>query len=679
MRQADRVGVAGSAALVAAAGGLTIERIVAVDSPREVRLHPRDRLAVYTAEAGGARQLFTVSLRTGARSQVTASEKDVCDPQWSPDGRRLAYVRGEEVRIVDLDGGRDVLVSGHPAGVSLPRWSPDGQRIAFVSRRRGWAQAWLVDAPVPRRGRPAKDPRPPEPRALTPTGFDVEDLEWSIDGTDLAVVAFRAPDHAVAEIHLVNVATGEDRRVAGGGKEWAAGPRAVPGGGFLYLTDADGWFQVVRLGPDGRERTVLTSGSRDHGEPSGGYGYAALPSPDGHRFSHVDIHDALIDLVITPIDGSGRVKRGRGRPPKNPPPVLAGAARPGQVVNPWPGVWRAVGWTADGAWIAAIGESETRPQDLWLLPVAGVAPEGSRARQITSSMPAVLAAAFTPDRTIAGERIAFKARDGKRIEGTLWRPAAATGKRGSRKVPTIVYPHGGPTWQAYRAWVPFKQLLVREGFAFLDIDFRGSTGYGRDFRNANKGEWGHADAFDMIDGARWAAGQSWSDGRLAIYGGSYGGYLVLAALVEEPALWAAGVDLYGDSEIAESFRHGDRPGRLDLRRQMGSPEDPALAEVYRRGSPVYRAERIEAPLLILHGRKDRRVVPLMSERMVEALEIEGKHHEAHWYDDEGHGWEKRENKRDAFNRIRSFLRRHVLDEPEPEPDDSSAAGKPGGR
>jgi dipeptidyl aminopeptidase/acylaminoacyl peptidase len=678
MRQADRVGVAGSAALAAAAGGLTIERIVAIDSPREVRLHPRDRLAVFTAESGGARQLFTVSLRTGARSQVTASEKDVSDPQWSPDGRRLAYVRGEEIRIVDLDGSRDVLVSGHPAGVSLPRWSPDGQRIAFVSRRRGWAQAWLVDAPIPRRGRPAKDPRPPEPRAMTPTGFDVEDLEWSVDGTDLAVVTFRAPDHAVAEIHLVNVATGEERRVAGGGKEWAAGPRAVPGGGFLYLTDADGWFQVVRLGPDGRERTILTSGSRDHGEPSGGYGYAAIPSPDGRRFTHVEIHDALIDLVVTPIDGSGRVKRGRGRPPKN-PPAVAGGAGPGQVVNPWPGVWRAVGWTADAAWIAAIGESEARPQDLWLLPVSGVAPEGSRARQITSSMPAVLAAAFMPDRTIAGERIAFKARDGKRIEGTLWRPTAATGKRGSRKVPTVVYPHGGPTWQAYRAWVPFKQLLVREGFAFLDIDFRGSTGYGRDFRNANKGEWGHADAFDMIDGARWAAGQSWSDGRLAIYGGSYGGYLVLAALVEEPALWAAGVDLYGDSEIAESFRHGDRPGRLDLRRQMGSPEDPALADVYRRGSPVYRAERIEAPLLILHGRKDRRVVPLMSERMIEALEIEGKHHEVHWYDDEGHGWEKRENKRDAFNRIRRFLRRHVLDEQEPEPDESQAAGKPGGR
>jgi dipeptidyl aminopeptidase/acylaminoacyl peptidase len=232
----------------------------------------------------------------------------------------------------------------------------------------------------------------------------------------------------------------------------------------------------------------------------------------------------------------------------------------------------------------------------------------------------------------------------------------------------VLYPHGGPTWQAYRGFAPFKQLLVREGFAVLDVDFRGSTGYGRAFRVANHDEWGHADTHDMVDAARWAAQQPWCDGRLAIYGGSYGGYLVLSALVDEPGLWRAGIDLYGDSEIAESFRHGDRPGRLDLARQMGSPDDASRAELFRRGSPVYRAERIEAPLLILHGRKDKRVVPLMTERMVEALEIEGKHHEVHWYDDEGHGWEKRENRRDAFRRVLGFLKKHVLDEPGTEAD-----------
>jgi dipeptidyl aminopeptidase/acylaminoacyl peptidase len=95
---------------------------------------------------------------------------------------------------------------------------------------------------------------------------------------------------------------------------------------------------------------------------------------------------------------------------------------------------------------------------------------------------------------------------------------------------------------------------------------------------------------------------------------------------------------------------------------MGSPDDPTRSPSYRRGSPVYRAERIEAPLLILHGRKDRRVVPLMTERMVEALEIEGKRYEVQWYDEEAHGWEKRENRRDAFERSLAFLKTNVLEE-----------------
>jgi dipeptidyl aminopeptidase/acylaminoacyl peptidase len=261
------------------------------------------------------------------------------------------------------------------------------------------------------------------------------------------------------------------------------------------------------------------------------------------------------------------------------------------------------------------------------------------------------------------ERLVIRARDGLAIPVTLWRPAAATGKRGGRTAPTIVHAHGGPSGQVMRDFHPFRQLLVQEGYAFLSVDYRGSTGHGRDFRLANLGEWGHADLHDVIDAARWAAAQPWSNGKLAMFGGSYGGYLTLCALVEEPAMWAAGVDLFGDSEIAESYRHGDRVGRIDLQRMMGSPDDPSRAELFRRGSPLYRAERIEAPLLILHGRKDRRVVPLMTEKMVEALEIEGKHHEVHWYAEEGHGWERRENRRDAFGRIVAWLKRHVLEEP----------------
>jgi len=567
------------------AAGLTIEGIVAVESPREFRIHPRDRIVAYTAEVAGARQLFTMSLRgTGVPpTQVTASEKAVGDPQWSPDGRRLAFVRDDEIWIVEADGSRLTKVVGKPGGGREPQWSPDGHRLAFLSRRRGWSQVWLIDAPVPRRGRPQRDPRPPKATALTGAAVDVERMTWSPDGRRIAVMAQQASsDLETSQIALVDVATGKSEIVAGE-RSHDTGGQWAPDGSLLYVSDADGWFQVVRRTADGRDRIVVTGGEREHGDPSGSYGYNPLPSPDGSRVVHIEVHDGLIDLVVRQLTDGAPPKRGRGRPPKAPRTVTA--ATKADRISPFDGVWRAIGWLPDGAWVAAIGESETRPQDLWLLPVPGVAPDGARPRQVTDSRPAVLAATLAPGRVPAGERVTFTARDGLRLEGTLWRPNGATGKRGGKRVPTIVYPHGGPTWQAYRSFQPFKLLLAREGFAFLDIDFRGSTGYGRAFRHANRGEWGHADVHDVVDAGRWAQAQPWSDDRLAVFGGSYGGYLVLSALVEEPALFAAGVDLYGDSEIAESFRHGDRPGRLDLLKMMGTPDDPARTELFRRGSP----------------------------------------------------------------------------------------------
>jgi len=640
---------------------LTIEAIVAVETPREFRLHPRDRTVACTAEAAGTRQLFTLSLRGGALTQITASEKPVSDPQWSPDGRRLAFVRDEEIWVIEVDGSRLSRVVAKPGRGREPRWSPDGHRIAFLSRRRGWTQLWLIDAPVPRRGRPANEPKSPRPLALTESGIDIDAFEWSPDGARMAVMSQRQRDDLeTSQISIVDIATRASRIVAGE-RSRDVGARWLSDGSLLFMSDADGWFQVVRLTADGHDRIVLTAGEREHGEPGGTVGNVALPSPDGSRFVHIEVHDGLQDLIVGELAATQPPKRGRGRPPKRPRTVSAAAA--GSRINPWDGVWRSVGWLADGAWVAAIGERETAPQDLWLLPVPGVAPEGSRPRQVTDSMPAVLRDALAPARAAAGERVAVTARDGLRIEGTLFRPQVATGKRGGKRVPTVIWAHGGPTAQSFRMFLPFKQLLAAQGFAVLDVDFRGSTGYGRAFRQANHDEWGHADVQDLVDAARWAATQPWSDGRSAVYGGSYGGYMVLCALVEEPAMWRAGVDLFGDSEIAESYRHGDRVGRLDLHRMMGSPEDPARTDVYRRGSPVYRAERIEAPLLILHGRKDKRVVPLMTERMVEALEIEDKTYEVHWYDEEAHGWERRENRRDAFERALAFLKTHVLDEP----------------
>ena len=623
--------------------GLTIEQAAAVEAPREFRLAPDGRRVVFTAEAAGARQIFVMPIRGGYPEQLTATEKSASDPQWSPDGRRIAFVRDEAIWMIDVEGSHQALVTHHPGGNRSPRWSADGHQIAFVSRRRGWDQLWLVDAPVPRRGRPAARPRSPEPTPLTSTGVDIDDYAWAPDGRRIAVTSQRLPNLLTSQIHIVDVATGRDRLVAGEAA-WETGPRwLADGSGLLMVTDQDGWFQVVCVSLDGGRRAVLTSGPHEHGEPGGGWGYAALPSPDGRRFVHVEIREGLVDLLV------GNLPAGDGAAPA--------VGRTSPVATPFEGVWMAIGWLPGSSAILAIGKSDRTPDDLWLLPIPEAANEGPKPRQLTHSLPTVVDTAHFA----VGTRIAFEARDGLRVEGTLYLPASAVGEEATR-VPCLVHSHGGPTHQSFRDWMPFRQLVVEAGIAFLSVDFRGSTGYGRDFRWANRGEWGHADAFDVIDGARWAAAQPWCDGRLAHYGASYGGYMTLCVLTEEPSLWKAGIDLFGDSEIADSYRHCDRPGRSDLERMMGSPDDPEAAPGYRRGSPFYRVERIEAPLLILHGRKDKRVVPLMTDKVVEALEIEGKYYQVHWYDEESHGWQKRDNRRDAWKRCLDFLRRHLLEQ-----------------
>jgi Tol biopolymer transport system component len=138
--------------------GFTIEQAAAIEPGREYRLSPDGRLVAFTAEAAGARQVFFMPARGGFPVQLTATEKAASDPQWSPDGRHIAFVRDEAIWVVEVEGSHQTLLTQHPAGNRSPRWCPDSRQLAFVSRRRGWDQVWIVEAPLPRRGRPATRP-----------------------------------------------------------------------------------------------------------------------------------------------------------------------------------------------------------------------------------------------------------------------------------------------------------------------------------------------------------------------------------------------------------------------------------------------------------------------------------------------------------------------------------------
>jgi dipeptidyl aminopeptidase/acylaminoacyl peptidase len=247
------------------------------------------------------------------------------------------------------------------------------------------------------------------------------------------------------------------------------------------------------------------------------------------------------------------------------------------------------------------------------------------------------------------ERITYRSKDDLEIEGFLFRPADT-----SRPVPAVVYPHGGPTSYYGDDWDGHAQYFVDKGYAWLAINFRGSTTYGRTFERANHGDWGVGDVDDCIAAAHYLAGLDWVDRtRIAILGASYGSYLALASLVRKENPFACAVCKYGDCDILTSWAQGDREGREDLERMMGHPG--RNREAYRTASPIHDVGRIAKPILIAHGERDARVHPRQSEELVAALDQIGATYEYLTYPTEAHGLLRREPQLHFHQRVERFL------------------------
>jgi dipeptidyl aminopeptidase/acylaminoacyl peptidase len=261
--------------------------------------------------------------------------------------------------------------------------------------------------------------------------------------------------------------------------------------------------------------------------------------------------------------------------------------------------------------------------------------------------------------------ITYQARDGLTIHGYLTLPQGAQGAQGAqaggKNLPLVVNPHGGP-W-ARNAWGynPEVQFLANRGYAVLQMNFRGSTGYGRAFWEAGFKQWGRKMQDDVTDGVRYAVAQGIADPkRVAIYGASYGGYCALAGLAFTPDLYACGVDYVGISNLF-TFLTTIPPywkPRLDMFHEMvGHPEtDKALlAET----SPVMHADKIRAPLLIAQGARDPRVNKAESDQMVAALEKHGVAVEYLVKENEGHVFANEENRIEFYEAMERFLKKHL--------------------
>ncbi|MCE1248722.1 MAG: S9 family peptidase [Firmicutes bacterium] len=593
---------------------LSLENLASIEPNFNYDLSPDGRNVIYVNNIKGYDQIFSMKLKGGAPTRITGMMQDFEDPRWSPDGKRIACVSKDQIWVMDATGRNLQKLTNHGAGAKLPRWSPDGKYIAFYSRAKGWDQIWLVK------------PDGTGLRRIVNITNDFESLEWSPDCKYILATAYDEKNGYKCDIYKFDISNGKYENITLRDNSTNLTPRWSPDGKFIaFVSNRNGWDHIYRMNSDGTNIVQLSAGNFEYSEPNW--------SPDGKWI-----------CFLQDFQGQRRLMK-----------AASTGGTPVRIDGSQEGVCFFEAWTPDSKEIVAQFSSVSQPASLRIYKA-----DGSEVREITSSFTQGL----KPSDFIIPEYVNFKARDGLVIHGYLYKPRNMIK---GKKYPAVIIAHGGPTWQYGYGFEPFSSFLAQEGYVVFGVDFRGSTGYGLAFQKANDGEWGNKDLFDVIDAKKYLVSLGFVDQeKVAIHGGSYGGYMTLCGMTKAPGEFCCGVALYGDSELSESYRHGDRPGRLDLHKEMGDPE--LNRDKYKRGSPLYFTENIQDPVMIQHGKKDPRVVPLMSELMIEKMKIEGKFHKVKFFANEPHGFYEPENDLESMEMTFMFLEKYCkglnMDDPE---------------
>ncbi|MFL5692835.1 MAG: S9 family peptidase [Ktedonobacteraceae bacterium] len=255
------------------------------------------------------------------------------------------------------------------------------------------------------------------------------------------------------------------------------------------------------------------------------------------------------------------------------------------------------------------------------------------------------------------EPISFTSRDGLTIHGYLTLPPKTEGKN----LPLVLNVHGGPQARDNWGYNPEAQWLANRGYACLQVNYRGSTGYGKEFLSAGDREWGGKMHDDLVDAVQWAIKQGIADPqKVAIYGGSYGGYAALVGATFTPDLFCCAVDIVGPSNLITLLRSVPPYWSallVSLYRRVGNPDTDE--EFLKSRSPLFKVDQIKIPMLIAQGANDPRVKQAESEQIVEAMKKRGIDYEYMLFPDEGHGFAKPENRLKFYAAAEKFLAKHL--------------------
>lgn len=580
------------------------------------------RTVAFLADLTGIPQAWSVPVEGGWPERLTFTDDRIGLVSYQPAGERLllAWDQGGDEKhrlaMLEPDGTLTPLTAAPAAMHPFGGWSADGRQIAYAANERHPGNLDLVvqdvatgEARTVLSGKGLRRPGPLAP-----------------DGRRLLTVEQRGSFDE--ELQALDLETGAVRSLAPHAeKARFLAPQWSPDGKTVYvLTDLDDDFlRLCALDPETLQRRTLDAGGADVN--------ACTIAPNGRLLAYVRNVAGYSQLGILDL--------ATGQPlalPDLPAGVLCRDAVPAWLDEPT--------WSPDSRLLAfsLIGPRHT--QNIWLLDVTDGA-----VRQLTFATQAGLAPESLAEPTL----IHYPTFDDRQIPAFLYAPPGAQpdGRRAA-----AVQIHGGPESQARPCFDPVAQYLVRRGYVVLVPNVRGSTGYGKAYSHLDDVEKRLDSVADADQAAHWLAQSGWADSkRIACYGGSYGGFMVLSCLTEYPDTWAAGVEFYGIANFLSFFEHTAAWRRDHRASEYGSPErDRARLE---RLSPIHRVDKIRVPLFVFHGANDVRVPIEETEQIVAALQARGVPVEYLRVEDEGHSISRLSNRLRLYPAVEDFLDRYL--------------------
>ncbi|WP_018681246.1 S9 family peptidase [Actinokineospora enzanensis] len=584
---------------------------------------------------------------------------DRVSPALSPDGCRIAFgapVEGvKNILCGPIGGPYEPVTHDRGRGVHVFAWAHDGTTLLYARDRDGDENTHLF----------AVDVTDPRPRDLTPYP-DVQARLVALhrDRPHHALITLNRDDRARHDAHLLDLRTGETTLAATrpGVTAWTADADLHPRAAVEARPD-DGLAVVVR-DPDGTWRTLHEV---DHDDTMllrvvglTGDRLLLLSSKDAPavRLLRIDIRtgrqevlaeDPRHDVIGVGLDQDGDarlvvIRRERAHLHALRPDVEADI----RTLQAGPGEATILGTDdADRTWLVRHlvddGPAEFRLHD--------------RATNRSTGL-------FTHSTALQGlplakvEPFSFTARDGLGIHGYLTFPPGVP----RANLPAVVVVHGGPWTRDLWGYRAETQWLANRGYVAIQVDFRGSTGYGKDFVNAGDRQWGAAMQDDLLDAVEYTVAQGWVDAdRVAIHGGSYGGYAALVGVTFTPEVFRCGIAVAAPADL-RAFVAAIPGGGLSglsqrIRRRVGDPD--ADADLLLARSPVTRLPDLRVPLLVAHGANDPRVPVAEAERVVDVLRANGIDHEYLLFPDEGHAILRPRNRMAFYAAAERFLARHL--------------------